>query len=410
MLCAGAAIGFADDIIVMRNGDVVNAKVLEISTSEIKYKKASRPDGPLYTVEKADVLAINYEDGEKETFDDAVKATNTSASTTQAEPTTPVINPLFSTDVNATALGAYSHDIHFTDKPKDKDARTCFGMFDFVDGSVINDGVMAVEYVCGHYDRRGETWETTQIDGSESGSGSMSRVLKNAGKANVGCFKGGIQVKLTNNSDQSLYVDLANTFFKRGSLASPYYVPTSTTSSSSSTTGASVNMGAVAGALGVGGSVGTLASGVNVGGSSSHGTTTTVYSQRVITLPPHSSIMLDPVMFMPSDMTNSLYGFKTKWYSDFGWGWGIDNDALGLKIGEERDYTQANSPMKWGFYLTYAADENFTSRYKMQSDMYLTRLIGYDSTKPSWDGNVWGKYSRLSPEFPQALHVFLFAH
>ena len=53
-------------------------------------------------------------------------------------------------------------------------------------------------------------------------------------------------------------------------------------------------MGSVAGALGIGGVLGTLANGVNVGGASSTGTSTTTYSQRVISIPPMASVSLEP--------------------------------------------------------------------------------------------------------------------
>lgn len=65
--CAFAAT--AQDVIVLRNGDIISAKVQKISKNEIEYKKASNLDGPTYTIEKNNVLAINYENGEKDQFD-----------------------------------------------------------------------------------------------------------------------------------------------------------------------------------------------------------------------------------------------------------------------------------------------------------------------------------------------------
>jgi hypothetical protein len=54
------------DIIVLKNGDEVNAKVLEISPIELKYKKCNMPEGPLYVVKKSDVFMIKYANGSKE--------------------------------------------------------------------------------------------------------------------------------------------------------------------------------------------------------------------------------------------------------------------------------------------------------------------------------------------------------
>ena len=70
-------------------------------------------------------------------------------------------------------------------------------------------------------------------------------------------------VTIKNKTNKTIYIDLGNTFFSRGGEAQPYYIPGETHQYKGGTTGASVNMGAVAGALGVGGALGTLANGVN---------------------------------------------------------------------------------------------------------------------------------------------------
>ena len=58
----------AQDVIVKRDGSTIISKVLEVNTGDIKYKKFSNLDGPTYTIDKADVMAINYENGEKDVF------------------------------------------------------------------------------------------------------------------------------------------------------------------------------------------------------------------------------------------------------------------------------------------------------------------------------------------------------
>jgi hypothetical protein len=64
-----AVISFTDtecDLIVMRNGEEVRAKVLELSSTLIKYKRCDMIDGPLYTVNKSEVFMIKYPNGTKE--------------------------------------------------------------------------------------------------------------------------------------------------------------------------------------------------------------------------------------------------------------------------------------------------------------------------------------------------------
>ncbi|WP_343631958.1 hypothetical protein [Fluviicola sp.] len=59
-------ISFSQDNIILKTGEEIPAKVLEIGTSEIKYKKTSNLEGPTYSVSKADVFMIKYENGTKE--------------------------------------------------------------------------------------------------------------------------------------------------------------------------------------------------------------------------------------------------------------------------------------------------------------------------------------------------------
>lgn len=59
----------AQDVIVKRDGSTIISKVLEVNTGDIKYKKFSNQTGPTYTIDKVEVMTINYENGEKDVFD-----------------------------------------------------------------------------------------------------------------------------------------------------------------------------------------------------------------------------------------------------------------------------------------------------------------------------------------------------
>ena len=63
---------FAQDVIVKKDGSTILSKVVEIGSTEVKYKKFSNQNGPTYTITKAEIQAINYENGDKDTFTDAV--------------------------------------------------------------------------------------------------------------------------------------------------------------------------------------------------------------------------------------------------------------------------------------------------------------------------------------------------
>ena len=58
----------AQDIIMLRTGDDIEALVQEIGTDEVKYKKFDNPNGPNYTLKKPEIFMIRYENGAKDVF------------------------------------------------------------------------------------------------------------------------------------------------------------------------------------------------------------------------------------------------------------------------------------------------------------------------------------------------------
>ena len=59
---------FAQDVIVKKDGSTILAKVNKVGTKEIEYKKWNNLNGPIYTIPVVDLLSINYQNGEKDTF------------------------------------------------------------------------------------------------------------------------------------------------------------------------------------------------------------------------------------------------------------------------------------------------------------------------------------------------------
>jgi hypothetical protein len=58
----------SQDIITMKTGEDILAKISEIGPTEIKYKKFDNLDGPMYTLLKSEVLMIRYENGTNDVF------------------------------------------------------------------------------------------------------------------------------------------------------------------------------------------------------------------------------------------------------------------------------------------------------------------------------------------------------
>lgn len=63
-------IGRTQDKIYRQNGKIVEAKVLEVGSSEVKYREYKDPNGPIYVLESDRIKKIVFENGKEEKFYD----------------------------------------------------------------------------------------------------------------------------------------------------------------------------------------------------------------------------------------------------------------------------------------------------------------------------------------------------
>jgi len=68
--CFSVAITFAQDVITLKNGDDIQALVQKIGEVDVKYKKFDNPNGPNYTLKKAEIFMIRYANGSRDVFAD----------------------------------------------------------------------------------------------------------------------------------------------------------------------------------------------------------------------------------------------------------------------------------------------------------------------------------------------------
>jgi hypothetical protein len=76
---------FAQDVIVLRSGDEIKSKVVEITPTEIKYKKFDNLEGPTIVILKSDVFMIKYENGTKEVINSSNSPTSTQSGNVGSE-------------------------------------------------------------------------------------------------------------------------------------------------------------------------------------------------------------------------------------------------------------------------------------------------------------------------------------
>lgn len=329
----------AQDMVVMRDGTVVQAKVTKVGHDEVEYKKWNNQDGPLYTVKVADLLAINYQNGEKDTFTQTAVSSASQAATADNTPkeVAPVPSPQ-----NAALIAMYNDQEVAVKgkKPSDKKTQCAFPIFGISKNSVMQDS-------------------------------NLRLIISHCAAG------GGYAVWAENLSDNNIYIDLANSFkINNTGNSKPYFTNKTYTTNSSSSSGGGINLGAVAGAVGIGGVVGTLSNGISVGGNGSKGTSVTEQEERIMVIPPHGKRMLPlekkankksvddvPEYFSPSVMP----------YPEI------------KKYEYQNLYTEDNSPSVFRRIVTYSMTPDFNSYTRLNVGIYLKGLLG--------DGGIWN----LSP-------------
>lgn len=170
---------------------------------------------------------------------------------------------------------------------------------------------------------------------------------------------GRLFVGVSNNTDEIMIIDQTMSFFINNGQSVSYYDPTVTTTTnteiSSGTSGVSVNLGAVSGALGLGGAVGTFLSGVNVGGSETSGRSVqnmvVVADQPQVSIGPKGSCAMSKSFFIDNVGEDYL------------------KSASPLAI-----YNEDNSCSKFSVCISYSLDGGNSFR-KIVTDFYVNSKI-----------------------------------
>ena len=343
-------IASAQDVLITKEGDAMKVWGIEVSNSAIFYRESEAQDAAIKRFDKKDVLMIKYQDGRKVIIGEeseqpvlaAEPASNTSA------PAGNVADP----EANRELINSIkSNKVEFASKPSNSEAGMLFCQYMPKSNAVMADKNVSF------------TVTTESVITHSKGSLRSVNDMK-------------VCVAVKNSSSKTIYIDLGNTFLTRGGQSLAYYVPTVTSHTDGTSSGVGVNMGAVAGALGIGGPVGTLARGVGISSGSSATTTTTTVAQRVVAVPPMSKKRLDaPTTLFPLK-DNSWSDENIKYaggYRDLSLF--LDKSEM-LKIGECRELDENFEVGAFSVVVTYADNEAMNQSQMLNADFTIQRIIG----------------------------------
>lgn len=205
----------AQDKIITKEGETHEVYNVEVSDKYVFYSKEKAADSPILRMGKDVVLMIRYQDGTKKLFtgeeagDEAslagsnVASSGTSAKQEAAEDVSLSEEELTKLKNQYWVEVGYKNDKEL-DKG-DKEAKSMFCQFDFCHDAVLADKNVELQV------------KTLKTDMDSYKYASWWQATNYA-----------VQITVCNKTNQVIYIDLGNCFFIRGSEASPFYIPTST--------------------------------------------------------------------------------------------------------------------------------------------------------------------------------------
>lgn len=206
---------------------------------------------------------------------------------------------------------------------------------------------------------------------------------------------GGLVAVVSNLSQEIMIIDQTSSFFvNTDGKSTSYYDPTvrttTVTNMESQTVGASVNLGAIAGSLGIGGGLRTGLNGINVGGAETIGqnisNSEVVADMPRITLAPRSSISMSKV-------------FKIS---------GIGHDAAKLTNNNYSDIPYSQSNYRFSVCISYSVDGGETFE-KMVTNFYMNSYVSCAMTKNGQNNEAFRRIYSYKPDaIHEPLHFFFF--
>lgn len=132
-------VAMAQDVIIMKSGDEINAKVIKISADNIEYKKWSNLEGPVYTLSKYDVFMVKYMNGDKDVFNNSNDLSEDNEKTiANFNKNQPLKTKATPASDNSEIVAKYNQNIRANLKPSNKDAEYAVGIMGVTSSSILS--------------------------------------------------------------------------------------------------------------------------------------------------------------------------------------------------------------------------------------------------------------------------------
>ena len=330
------AVCCAQDLIVKNNGDEIQVKVLSVDEDKVSYKKWSNKNGPTYSLGTDKIFMIKYQNGEKDVFsakDNGKKSSVADKSSTDGVTGYVEKQPAAN---NAELIRKYNPEVEFTLEEKGKAHRQL--------------PVLAIE-------------DTSILSNEDIEMNFVKKTVSSSHDVIVLRY----YIEITNKTNNIIYIDKGNSFRIIDNAATSFYDNKQISVSKGSGSGASLGLGAITGALGVGGVVGDIAGGVSVGSGTSSSVSTTYTQQRILAIPPHSSAYISEHKY------DNYKGNKWEKISEAEY---YQVPFQDVEKGKCVEYNTDNSPRKYKYFITYSTYPDFRSYSSINANLYVKYIIG----------------------------------
>lgn len=360
MILLSSIICSAQDLIVKQDGTSFIAYITDISDKAIYYTVTDSEDAQIQKILKSNVLIIKYKDGTTRQFLNEGTASDQEShhiSNTNSKEVDPNRDDAAA---NERQLKKYTYiKGKIPEKYAQRKADASLLHYAPTSSSVLSNKDIEVNYILN--------------DASEH---SNNRIFYNP-TCEYGYLVNdteSILVSIENKTDQFIYIDLARSYFKLAGISHPYYTPSAVSKSDNTSAGASVNLGGVANTLGIGGVVGGLANAINVGGGSSETVSNISFSQRIVSVAPHSKIYLNDQLLFPNKSFAAFPGMFKRFTA---WGLLLNPAYKALTVGSVKAYREGEIDSGWGTIITYGFTEEVKQTFSLEANFYLKSIYGF---------------------------------
>ena len=364
---------FAQDVLITKEGNVLKVYEAEISNNSVFYKTGITADAAIKKIAKSDLLMIKYSDGRKLIIEEESALQAAAEAASKPSGNAPQTIDYSDNTANTDAINYWNNiDVQHLAPVSSKKANLLYCLCKLNPQSKIADKNVELTFKSSRIDHKGVKLEYI-----------------------IPVFNA-VKVSIKNKSTETIYVDLGKSFLIRGCESIQCYVPSATSHTSGQSIGTSVNMGAVANAMGVSGALGTLANGVNVGGGKSSSATTTTFAQRVVPVPPMSEKEIGTLHLFPAQSTE-IYNLKYKMnHTGIVLYVYLDNIPF---VGDNLQIDN-NNLMNFSALVTYSMDEQQSNPQNLNARFSFSNIIGTKATainraldqealSPNWDDAVY---------------------